>query len=329
MIVLVSTAFALTCAPGDEACEQANTLRDRLNTWVGPDTIADGHPSVRRRTETIQARLEQIHAAADAAGCTITGVDFASTDHGDFDGRWRSLDGSSSGGQDGSFDDDVFSGRYRGPVAGPLGDWGTYSFKAGKLVGARAEDGFVVGGLARLGGRNGAVWGVHGTCPGDIAEAFTPYLGRAEAYVGAEPPGIQLPYQTGFESPSLGFEWTTSGNHDWTVNSNIPPHSGARSAAAGPFLNGQHADLTLETFIPSVGVLRFYRATSTENNGDYLILYVDGVARMSWSGGTSWAEHQESLDYGPHTITFRYQKDPSGTAGLDMVFIDDLTIQYL
>ena len=57
--------------------------------------------------------------------------------------------------------------------------------------------------------------------------------------------------------------------------------------------------------------------TSSEENYDFIKLYVDNTLLLSVSGNTSWQELPVTVPSGDHIIKLTYEKDSSSEAGLD------------
>lgn len=174
-MLLFSTALALTCSPGDLACEDANALATRINDLASTTLVADTGVHVRRRTQTLADRIQSVYDAAQADGCTIDGSAAALYDRGVHVGDW--VRGATSGTQSGTWTRPVVLGSFDGDADGTLGAWGRYNPRTPHQVAARwGSDGFVAGFHARTSGRRGIAYAVIGTCPGDAPTALVPYF---------------------------------------------------------------------------------------------------------------------------------------------------------
>jgi len=56
---------------------------------------------------------------------------------------------------------------------------------------------------------------------------------------------------------------------------------------------------------------------------------VDGNLVQQWSGEAGWASFIFPLNSGSHTLLWQYQKDPSGSGGLDGAFIDNVNLAMM
>jgi hypothetical protein len=59
--------------------------------------------------------------------------------------------------------------------------------------------------------------------------------------------------------------------------------------------------------------------------GDALVFSIDGVMQASWSGDQAWSVASFAIPAGAHTLSWRYVKDASGSAGADAAWIDSVT----
>jgi len=131
-------------------------------------------------------------------------------------------------------------------------------------------------------------------------------------------------YTQDFESGTLGSEWTTDGNANWSA-STTTPINGSYSAQSGTILDGQSTDLSLVLEYNIDGDISFYHKESTESGWDYLYFYIDNVQQGSWSGITVAAQSTYPVTAGTHTFKWSYQKDAACcTGGTDTVWIDDI-----
>src|SRR5581483_4575088 len=121
--------------------------------------------------------------------------------------------------------------------------------------------------------------------------------------------------------------WASGGNAHWLIEStNVASgRYAARSAAIG---DNQSSSLLLTTnFVGSTGSFDF--RVSSELNFDFLKFFIDGILVQQWSGQVGWATYSFPLTTGTHTLEWRYAKDPSGSAGLDAAFVDNVNLPIL
>jgi hypothetical protein len=136
---------------------------------------------------------------------------------------------------------------------------------------------------------------------------------------------VPVSLSDGFESGDLlHLSWTTTGSKPWLVEStNVA--AGRFAARTGVIGNNQRSSLFLTTnFIATDG--SFDYRVSSELGFDFLKFFVDGSEVHEWSGEAGWTTFTFPLPTGTHTLEWRYIKDPSGTAGLDAAFIDNVIL---
>ena len=137
---------------------------------------------------------------------------------------------------------------------------------------------------------------------------------------------IHLGYITeDFEDGSLSedMQWNLGpGSKKWTVTEDSTAFGGhclrspsITDRATSNLYIGFHADME-DTF-------SFYHKTSTEE-GDVLVLTLNGKEMDSWSGISEWERSEYRLKEGSNLIRLTFKKDDSGSGGEDAVMIDDL-----
>jgi hypothetical protein len=122
----------------------------------------------------------------------------------------------------------------------------------------------------------------------------------------------------------LKLGWTTSGGAPWIVQSNTVL-AGSFSAQSGDIGNSQTSSLSFTTNFAG-GMGSFYFKVSSEPLWDTFGFYVDGIQEQVWSGEIDWTSFSFPLSSGPHTLEWRYTKDPNLSAGLDTVFLDNVSL---
>ena len=107
--------------------------------------------------------------------------------------------------------------------------------------------------------------------------------------------------------------WGSVGN--W---SNI----GGDCAASGTI--GHNETSSFSTTVTCKSQVRFRWRGSSQANGDYLEIWVNGVRRDRISGNTNWTTRAINLDFGTNVVEWRYDKNGNTVAGLDRGFIDNI-----
>jgi len=110
----------------------------------------------------------------------------------------------------------------------------------------------------------------------------------------------------------------------WGLDQDIS-HSPMAGLISGRISHGQASSVSLQLSCSDVDTLGFYFRVSSEENYDFLQLYLDSGLVESWSGERIWEKYQMILEKGFHEITWTYQKDQNTSMGKDAAWIDDIT----
>ena len=109
----------------------------------------------------------------------------------------------------------------------------------------------------------------------------------------------------------------------WVV-ANDASYGGTLSLKSGFIGDGQKSEVSVTRgFAP--GSVSFARKVSSQAS-DALEFAIDGVVQARWSGEQDWAVASFAVPAGPHTLTWRYVKDASGSSGADAAWIDGVTL---
>jgi hypothetical protein len=139
---------------------------------------------------------------------------------------------------------------------------------------------------------------------------------------------VPVIFSDDFESGTLtDLGWTSGGTGSWIIEAtNV---SAGRFAARSPAVgNNQSSSLILRTnFAASTGSFDFF--VSSELNFDFLKFFIDGSLVQQWSGQAGWTTFSFPVTSGTHMLEWRYAKDPSGSAGFDAAFIDNVNLPIL
>ena len=115
--------------------------------------------------------------------------------------------------------------------------------------------------------------------------------------------------------------WRFTGTRDWEIETDLA-HQGAYSARSGKITHNQTSSMYIELRIVDSGEISFFRRTSTEAYGDYLMFFINDVKMGEWSGGGNWSKVSFPVDPGTHTFRWTYAKNESISSGIDAVWID-------
>ena len=137
---------------------------------------------------------------------------------------------------------------------------------------------------------------------------------------------IALGYTTeDFEDETLNedLKWNLgSGNKKWFIAEDNTALGG--HCLHSPSINNNaiaNLNIGIDTEIDDT--FTFFYKTSTED-GDVLILTLNGIEAGRWSGIGDWERAEFALPAGTNLIRFSFKKDAQGNAGEDAVMIDDL-----
>jgi M6 family metalloprotease-like protein len=123
------------------------------------------------------------------------------------------------------------------------------------------------------------------------------------------------------DAPSL--VWISGGNLPWfrqTTNT----HDGADAAQAGDISDLQES--WIQTTVQGPGALRYWMQTSSEENYDYLDVYLDDTNQnLSLSGITAWQQQTLIIPDGSHRVRWTYSKDTSWAEGSDTAWLDEVS----
>ncbi|OHU86896.1 MULTISPECIES: M4 family metallopeptidase [Pseudoalteromonas] len=140
------------------------------------------------------------------------------------------------------------------------------------------------------------------------------------------PAQSQLPLFN-FENGVLPEDFTSSDvNQPWIVTTT---RSKENYSLSNNDIDDSQTTYVEYSFESDAGTLSFDYLVSTEQNWDYLRVYLNGQLTLSLSGEHDWQSFVSPLEAGAYTIRFEYYKDLSVSNGLDAVFIDNLNISGL
>jgi carboxypeptidase D len=123
------------------------------------------------------------------------------------------------------------------------------------------------------------------------------------------------------DSPTLAF--TVGGDAPWSGQINVT-HDAADAVVCGNISNNQQS--WIATTVTGPGSLSFWWKVSSESGYDLLELYTNGVATgRGISGNLDWQLKTVRLGDGEQRVEWRYSKDGTADAYLDLAWLDELT----
>ncbi len=129
--------------------------------------------------------------------------------------------------------------------------------------------------------------------------------------------GPSLNLNDALDNTRLSFN--TGGDANWFPETAYYYYGG--SAAQSGVLGDSQASW-LQTTVVGPGTLSFYWKVSSEQNYDFLDLYIDGNDTDWISGEVDWTQRSYNIPAGIHTITWEYSKDESYSSGFDCGWVD-------
>ena len=128
-----------------------------------------------------------------------------------------------------------------------------------------------------------------------------------------------------FETSDFSFlDWFHVGDLPWTIT-NEEAHSGSFCARSGAIDHNEVTKLIVYADILNDGEISFWFKTSTEKRRDLFAFYIDNRKQDWWSGENDWTYTSYEFSAGSHAFIWLYDKNGSGIAGEDCVWIDDIT----
>lgn len=115
------------------------------------------------------------------------------------------------------------------------------------------------------------------------------------------------------------------GTTGFFVNSTLP-YDGKQTLRSGAISHGGTSETTINFTLVADGSIELNYMVSSENNYDWLYIYVDNAEVVKRSGSVSWTVYAKDLSAGNHTVKFKYTKDGSGNSGSDAGAIGYVTL---
>jgi hypothetical protein len=119
-----------------------------------------------------------------------------------------------------------------------------------------------------------------------------------------------------------GLTWTLTGSMNWFLQS--ANTFDQVDAVQSPSLKANQS-ASFSTTNSGPGAVFFSWSVSSRTNAHYLSFLVDGSGRANISGDVDWRRFSVALAPGPHTLTWRYQKNSIAAAGQDSGWVDAVT----
>ncbi|MCB5261177.1 MAG: hypothetical protein LHW64_02690 [Candidatus Cloacimonetes bacterium] len=132
-----------------------------------------------------------------------------------------------------------------------------------------------------------------------------------------------------FDDGQMPGNFDSYGYAPWYITSK----SGGRNYCirSGVISDDEYSGVEIELQIPNyVSVtVDFDYYVSSEDYYDGLYFYCNYDWYGGWSGNTGWQHFTHSYTHYGYDLSFEYQKDGSGSSGMDCAMIDNLSISYI
>jgi hypothetical protein len=118
--------------------------------------------------------------------------------------------------------------------------------------------------------------------------------------------------------------FAAGGNAAWFAQS-AATHDGFAAAQSGVITHSQTS--SVQTSVTGAGTISFWWNVSSQNGGDYLRFYIDGVEQTGSISGTTgtWAQKTFTVSaVGARTFKWSYTKNSSTSSGSDCGWVDEV-----
>lgn len=116
--------------------------------------------------------------------------------------------------------------------------------------------------------------------------------------------------------------WTSGGDLPWFV-ALAPAADGNAAAQSGAISHNQQS--TLQTTVTGPGTVTFAWYISSELNNDFVNFSTNGTDVYRTSGSWGWDQKRAYLADGPHTLTWSFRRNATGSSGADASWLDQVS----
>ncbi len=143
------------------------------------------------------------------------------------------------------------------------------------------------------------------------------------AEVGITPAALAAQLATALDTTAV--TWGTSNVSSWSLQT-TDTSDGTDAARSGPITH--RGETVLQTCVTGPALMLYSSRVSSEQDYDFLTLYIDNVPLIPLSGEAEWTEESIPIPAGDHVVEWNYYKDETDEppVGLDAGFVDAVSI---
>lgn len=155
-----------------------------------------------------------------------------------------------------------------------------------------------------------------------IAYSFGTFSGELPVFIGAA-------FLETFEGGHTNIPgWNDSATYPWAVSTEQPYQGSYCLRSSQNISDNQRSDISITVTVAAADSVSFYYRVSSESDYDKFFFLIDGNEQLVASGDLDWERAAFPIPTGSHTLTFRYKKDYSVSAGSDCAWIDNVMLPH-
>ncbi len=121
------------------------------------------------------------------------------------------------------------------------------------------------------------------------------------------------------------YNWLTT-TPKWTISSANAQEGTYCVKSGGSQTDNAKSNLSLDLNVMADSKLSFYFKVSSEEDWDFLRLYIDNQEKQAWSGEIDWTLFEIDVPAGEHSIKWSYEKDETYYVGDDCAWLDNIIL---
>ena len=123
------------------------------------------------------------------------------------------------------------------------------------------------------------------------------------------------------------FAWSFN-SRPWEITSTNAMDGSFSARSQTGLSHGRESRMSITWNSPNNDSIIFYYKVSSEEGYDMLRFSIDGIDKLTVSGGIDWTRVSLPVSAGNHIFSFRYNKDYNGSSGSDCAWIDNITLPF-